>query len=114
MLGAGCTILAPQPDRSKFVILTPISNSAGAARPIGAVPNSQLTIGVGPVEFPDYLKRLAVVTRTGPNRVELSDNKRWAEPLHRNFDRVLSENLATLLDTQRIDKYPWSLKDKID
>ena len=27
---------------------------------------------------------------------------------------VLSENLATLLDTQQIEKYPWSLRTKVD
>jgi uncharacterized lipoprotein YmbA len=27
---------------------------------------------------------------------------------------VLSENLATLLDTQRIEKYPWPLRTKVD
>jgi uncharacterized lipoprotein YmbA len=79
-----------------------------------ASPNSQLTIGVGPVDFPDYLRRLPVVTRVAPNRIKLSDERRWAEPLDKNFVRVLSEYLATLLDTQQIEKYPWSLRTKVD
>jgi uncharacterized protein len=69
---------------------------------------------VGPVDFPDYLRRLPVVTRVGPTRVDLSDERRWAEPLDKNFTRVLSENLATLLDTQRIEKYPWALSTNVD
>ena len=69
---------------------------------------------MGPVDFPDYLRRLPVVTRVAPNRIELSDERRWAEPLDKNFVRVLSENLATLLDTQQIEKYPWSLRTKVD
>jgi uncharacterized lipoprotein YmbA len=69
---------------------------------------------VGPVDFPDYLRRLPVVTRVAPNRIELSDEKRWAEPLDKNFIRVLSENLSTLLNTYRIEKYPWPLKTKVD
>ena len=85
-----------------------------AAKPASASPDSQLTIGVGPVDFPDYLRRLPVVTRVAPNRIDLSDEKRWAEPLDKNFTRVLSENLATLLDTQRIEKYPWPLRTKVD
>ena len=112
---AGCSVLSPQPDRSRFFILSPVSDSAGmAARPASTSPDSQLTIGIGPVEFPDYLRRLAVVTRVAPNRIVLSDDRRWAEPLDKNFTRVLSENLATLLDTQRIEKYPWSLRTKVD
>jgi uncharacterized lipoprotein YmbA len=114
-MAAGCSVLSPQPDRSRFFMLSPVSDSAGMApRPASTSPDSQLTIGIGPVEFPDYLRRLAVVTRVAPNRIELSDEKRWAEPLDKNFTRVLSENLATLLDTQRIEKYPWSLRTKID
>src|SRR5579864_6038358 len=112
---AGCSVLSPQPDRSEFFILTPVSDRAGmAARPASASPDSQLTIGVGPVDFPDYLRRLPVVTRVAPNRIKLSDERRWAEPLDKNFVRVLSENLATLLDTQQIEKYPWSLRTQVD
>jgi uncharacterized protein len=112
---AGCSVLSPQPDRSEFFILAPVSGSAGmAAKPASTSPDSQLTIGVGPVDFPDYLRRLPVVTRIAPNRIELSDERRWAEPLDKNFVRVFSENLAALLDTQRIEKYPWSLRTKVD
>jgi uncharacterized lipoprotein YmbA len=112
---AGCSVLSTQPDRSKFFILSPVSDSGGmTAKPPSTSPDSQLTLGVGPVDFPDYLRRLPVVTSVGPTRVDLSDERRWAEPLDKNFTRVLSENLATLLDTQRIEKYPWALRTKVD
>jgi uncharacterized lipoprotein YmbA len=112
---AGCSVLSPQPDRSEFFILTPVSDHAGmAANPASASPDSQVTIGVGPVDFPDYLRRLPVVTRVAPNRLDLSDERRWAEPLDKNFVRVFSENLVVLLDTQRIEKYPWSLRTNVD
>src|SRR5216683_7350349 len=112
---AGCSVLSPQPDRSEFFILSPVSDSAGmATKPASTSPDSQLTSGVGPIDVPDYLCRLPVVTRVAPNRIDLSDERRWAEPLDKNFVRVLSENLATLLDTQRIEKYPWSLRTKVD
>jgi len=115
VMAAGCSVLSPQPDRSKFFILTPLSDGAGpTAKQTSTSPDAQLTIGVGPIEFPAYLRRLAVVTRTGPNRIELSDEKRWAEPLDKNFTRVLTENLAMLLNTQQIEKYPWSLSAKVD
>lgn len=115
VMAAGCTVLSPQPDRSRFFILSPVSDSSRiTARPASTRPDSQLTIGVGPVDFPAYLRRLPVVTRVTPNRIDLSDEKRWAEPLDKNFTRVLSENLATLLDTQRIEKYPWSLRTRVD
>jgi uncharacterized lipoprotein YmbA len=115
ILVAGCSVLSPQPDNSRFYILTPVSDGdsiASLAAP--TAPNSHLTIGVGPVDFPDYLRRLSVVTRVAPNRIELSDQKRWAEPLDKNFVRVLSENLASLLNTYRIEKFPWALKTQVD
>lgn len=114
-MAAGCSPLAPQPDRSKFFILTPLSDGSGAAaRQASTGPNAQLTIGVGPVDFPDYLRRLAVVTRASPTRIDLSQENRWGEPLDKNFTRVLSENLAELLNTQRIEKYPWPRKTPVD
>ena len=112
---AGCSVLSPEPDRSEFFILTPVSDGAGgAAKPASTSADSQLTIGVGPIDFPDYLRRFPVVTRVAPNRIELSDERRWAEPLDKNLVRVFSENLAALLDTQRIEKYPWSLRTRVD
>jgi len=115
VLAAGCSVLSPQPDRSRFFILTPISDGAGTgAQPASTSAGTHLTLGVGPVDFPDYLRRLPVVMRVAPNRIDLSDEERWAEPLDKNFVRVLSENLAALLDTQRIEKYPWPVKNRID
>ena len=115
MIAAGCTVLAAQPDRSRFYSLTPMANgSAAAPSAAGASATSQLTLGVGPVSFPGYLRRLPVVTRVEPNRIEISDEKRWAEPLDKNFVRVLTENLATMLGTQRIERYPWPIATKID
>jgi uncharacterized lipoprotein YmbA len=115
LMAAGCSVLSPQPDRSKFFILTPLSAGAGpTAKQTSTGPDAPLTIGVGPIEFPDYLRRLAIVTRTAPNRIELSDERRWGEPLDRNFTRVLTENLTILLNTQQIEKYPWSLSTKVD
>lgn len=112
---AGCSsLLAPRPDHSRFFILTPVSdaNAPTATSLSGAA--SRMTIGVGPINFPDYLRRAQVVTRSAPNQIELSEERRWGEPLDVNFARVLSENLAQLLNTPRIEKYPWPRKTEVD
>jgi len=57
--------------------------------------------------MPAYLDRQEVVTRVAPNRLELSGEDRWAEPLDSNFTRVLAQDLASDLGTQRITFYPW-------
>lgn len=114
-VAAGCSPFAPQPDRSKFFILTPLDDSSTpASRPAGVTTNAPLTIGVGPIDFPDYLRRLEVVTRTSPNQLDLSAEKRWGEPLDKNFARVFSENVSKLLNTQRIEKYPWPVRTRVD
>lgn len=115
VFAAGCSPLAPQPDPSKFFILTPLSDgSAPSATPASAKADSPLTIGIGPIDFPDYLRRLQVVTRESPNQLDLSAEKRWGEPLDKNFARVFSENISQLLNTQRIEKYPWPVRTHVD
>jgi uncharacterized protein len=115
LIAAGCSVLSPRPDRSRFYILTPLSEAGPTvAREASTSPDQQLTIGVGPIDFPGYLRRLAVVKRVTPNQIDLSAERRWAEPLDKNFTRVLSENLATELHTQQIEKYPWPLNTKVD
>jgi uncharacterized lipoprotein YmbA len=98
----GCSPLAPRPDLSKFYLLAPIA-SGTAATPT----NGNLAIGVGPVDFPEYLRRPDIVTRTSPTEIDVSNNNLWGEPLDKNFNRVLRENLAILLNTQNIKAFPW-------
>ena len=105
----GCSPLAPRPNYTKYFVLTPISDSA--TPPASA---SKLAIGIGPIDFPGYLQRTQVVIRTAPNQIELSPIDRWGEPLDKNFKRVLSENLAQLLNTYRIEEYPWNHETKVD
>ena len=101
----GCSsVLAPRPDPTKFYVLTPIAQTAAAPAPAGAHP---LAIGLGPVQFPDYLSHLEMVTRVGSNQVELSPTDRWAAPLDESFRRMLARNLATLLGTDQIVAFPW-------
>jgi uncharacterized lipoprotein YmbA len=80
---------------SKFYVLSPLplSTLSGAE---GA------TIGVLPVDLPDYLDRPQVVTRVSENELKLDEFNRWAEPLKDNFYRVLVENLSTLLTSAKV------------
>jgi uncharacterized lipoprotein YmbA len=112
---AGCSILSPQPDRTKFFVLTSTTGAgATGTAPAAANGTSDLVIGVGPIGFPDYLRRPEVITRTSPTTVELSDVDRWAEPLDSAFARVLSEDLSRRLGTQRMVTYPWYKSSRVD
>ncbi len=114
-LAAACSFMSPQPDRTQYFVLSPIARaSSGAVSPASAASTSQLSIGVGPVSFPGYLKRPWMVTRTSSNALHISDEKRWAEPLDLNFETTLRQNLAQLLGTQRIARYPWYSDTHVD
>jgi uncharacterized protein len=108
-MAAGCSILSPRPDPTKFYVLT--ATSTGAAAP-GAT--SHLVIGLGPVKLPAYLEHAEVITRVAPNRLDLSSTDRWAEPLDDNFRRVLAADLTTLIGTDQVLPFPWDLSTKVD
>lgn len=100
--------------RSSSLLTALADGPAPVSTPAAATSNTSLTIGIGPIDFPDYLRRLEVVTRASPNQLDLSAEKRWGEPLDKNFARVFSENISRLLNTQRIEKYPWPVRTHID
>jgi uncharacterized lipoprotein YmbA len=94
LLGCGTT------PPSKYYLL-----SAEASNfPDGTSPS----LGVGPIEIPEYLNRNALIYSREGNRLHIANFERWAEPLDSSIGRVVRLNLASLLDTQNIQVYPWS------
>jgi uncharacterized lipoprotein YmbA len=67
---------------------------------------TQLSLGVGPVELPDYLRRPQIVTRRG-NQLHPSEAHKWGGDLGSNFARVLADNLSALIPTDRVVTFPW-------
>ena len=108
----GCTTFAPRPDRTRLLLLTPITPTS-SANGIAAEP-TPVIIGLGPVNLPQYLDRLSLVTRTSPNGIELSNNDQWAEPLSDNFRHVLATDLTSLLPNASIVQFPWYQETKLD
>jgi uncharacterized protein len=104
---AGCGAFSPRPDPSRFFTLSALPQVAQAS-PKNSTGSEKMFLGIGPVKFPGYLDRQEIVVRSGQNRFEVSEIDLWAEPLQENFSRVLSENLALLLNTDLIIIYPWS------
>ena len=46
------------------------------------------------------------MTRSGENRLVYDESHRWGGSLEQDFLRVLGENLALLLNTERVAVYP--------
>lgn len=81
-------------------------SGARALERVGAL-DPAISVGLGPVTFPDYLDRPQIVTRSQQNLVQLAEYDRWAGPLASNVSRILAEDLAFLLSTDRVVQYPW-------
>ena len=102
---SGCVNFSPMSDPSRFFTLMPLPQvEQSQGRGTGEINN--MFLGIGPIRFPAYLDREQIVTRTAQNRLDISENDRWAEPLEENFTRVLSQNLGMHLGGARIIRYP--------
>jgi hypothetical protein len=99
---AGCSLLAPRPDPSRFFVLTALATTDGGGSRLDGV-----SVGVGPVILPAYLQRPQMATRVGPNQVAYDEYARWAQPLESGMCRVLVQNLALLLDPAQVGPFPW-------
>jgi uncharacterized protein len=73
--------------------------------------DTEITIGIGSIEFSDYLMRPEMVSFKGSNELNVDQFNRWAEPLEENFERVLIENLSRLIPTDRIYIFSWQEKE---
>jgi uncharacterized lipoprotein YmbA len=78
---------------------TPRAEKQDAAAPAPWPPRS---VVVAPPALPELIDRPQLVLRTGPHRVELLEQSRWAEPLRAQIARVVAEDLETLLGGWRI------------
>ena len=97
---------------TKFYVLDSLSSSE--LEPQFAPSRRGFTIGVGPVKLPQYLDRPQIVTRLSRNELQLAEFHQWAEPLGRNFSRVLAENLSLLSPTDRVVVFPWNHSTAVD
>ncbi|WP_462320114.1 PqiC family protein [Halochromatium sp.] len=96
---------------SSFYLLTPLPEADGRNSDIRG---GKLSIGIGPVVFPQFLDRPQLVVRDGSNRLELEEFNRWGGTLQDDFLRVWGENLGYLLDTSRILIFPSESRAPLD
>jgi uncharacterized lipoprotein YmbA len=90
-------------DPTKYYVLSPTS----PPEPTPRAASSSTAIGVGPVLIPGYLDRVQIVTRGAEDEVELSPYHRWAEPIESGIAKVVADNLALLVGSERIAVFPW-------
>jgi uncharacterized lipoprotein YmbA len=97
VLGLGCLGRSPRPEFYR------LSATAGDGQVASL---SQLGLAIDAMEFPLYLDRPEIVTRSGAYQLELSNGPRWAGSLRSEVRRVVADDLAALLNTTRVAVYP--------
>ena len=85
--------------------------------PIAGAPDSDgfaVALGLGPVEFPEYLNRREIIERIGPNELRANEFEVWGESLRTNFQDTLSYNLSVLVPGLSVVSFPWKGPTKVD
>lgn len=101
MGGLGCSLTGGS-DPVQFYVLT--SQAEQTDRP--PITAQGLSVGVGPIDFPEYLMRPQLVTRLSDTELQFDDFSRWAEPIEDGFARSIGNNLVVLLGATVVE-YPW-------
>ncbi len=65
------------------------------------------TLAIGPIEIPDYVDRLQIVTRTGANELVVAEFDRWGGSLESEISGSLVATLRDRLASQQIAVEPW-------
>lgn len=104
---AGC---AGSPQ-ARFYLLSPLTDQEGNP---SAPANDPVSLGIAPVEIPDYLDRPQIVTRDGRNELKLAEFDRWGGSLPDNIAAVMTENLSQLLGSDRVQAVPRGRIETVD
>jgi uncharacterized lipoprotein YmbA len=106
LMSAGCATTPP----SSFYTLTAMPELRDAAGP----PSTALGVGLGPVNFPQFLDRPQIVTRDAGNRLSIDEFHRWGGTLQDDFLRVWTENMSSLLGTTSVFVFPTEVRYPLD
>jgi uncharacterized lipoprotein YmbA len=96
---------------TKFYILTPLPASQKSTDNVTGRPT---VIALRPINLPEQLDRLQIVTRVGENRLHVAESDHWGAPLRESFARVLAEDLSVLVPGGRVLLFPWGRETQID
>jgi uncharacterized lipoprotein YmbA len=103
---SGCS-LGRSPLATTWVLDPVAARTASVARAQAGV------LSVEKVRVPDWLDRTQFVMRGKDGSLEFDEQARWGEPLGRGLQRVMTENLASLLIDRRVAAAPTPPRDAI-
>jgi len=73
----------------------------------------KLNIGLGPITIPKYIDNSQLIVRKSRHQLHIEELHHWAEPLDKNIEHVLHDNLSHLLPHTNVFDYPWSDSEKV-
>ncbi|CAB1061023.1 hypothetical protein D1BOALGB6SA_5794 [Olavius sp. associated proteobacterium Delta 1] len=89
----------------EFYTLAPLTSVSEADKIAGLGDN--IAVGVGPLQIPKIIDRPQIVTRIGPNKINVDEFHRWAGSVYEDFLRAVTMNLAALLQSNLVVAFPW-------
>lgn len=102
LLAAGSTLGACASSQpTHFYLLPTLGEDTTALGLLGG------TLGLAPLQLPDYLNRPQILERSADGALRLDDFELWGEPLKAGIARALRENLARLLPQLQVVMAPW-------
>jgi uncharacterized lipoprotein YmbA len=104
---ASTLVACGQSPTVKFYTLSPSGSSAAGG-------GSDLAVAVGPATLPPTLDRKQIVTRASNTQVTVDEFNVWSAPLDFEFLRVLGDNIATGLHSDRVVVYPREAQFPVD
>jgi len=68
---------------------------------------SNLKIGVGPIEIPRLLNRPQIISRKSDTEIQMSESHQWGGSFKEELIQSITDNLSSILKTDNIEQYPW-------
>ena len=92
---------------AKFYTLTPLPIQVQTEKVV--INEKSKLIAIGPVEIPEYLDRVEIVTRAEANQLVISEFDLWGGSIKTDISRVLIENIGAFLAGDGIAVTDWKI-----
>ncbi len=101
---SGCLGGGSQAPATKYYVLNSLNTAENETQSVTDL--KEAIVVIGPLTLSQVLDRPQIVIRHSDNEIRIADLDRWAEPLHENFIRAVIDNLAVLLSSGSVIKFP--------
>ena len=100
----GCLGGGSQTPPTRYFVINSLYTTESKTQPLTDL--KEAIVAIGPLTLSQVLDRPQIIIRHSDNEIRIADLDRWAEPLRENLTRVVLDNLAVLLSSGRIIRFP--------